>query len=484
MDPDEYVCHDALSLAALVRKGTVSAAELLECALSRADQTDSLLNAIVHRLDHVARGQVGQLKADGPFSGVPFLVKDAGAAVAGAPMTMGSRVFAGQTSDTDSTLVTRYRAAGLQIIGKTNTPELGLSFTTEPLAQGATRNPWNPSHSPGGSSGGSAAAVAAGVVPIAHGTDGAGSIRLPASHCGLFGFKPSRMRTPVGPVNGETLFGMSMAHALSRSVRDNAALLDATCGAEPGDPYAAPPRLRSYSEEAGRDPASLRIGFSAHSPTGSPVDPDCADASRRAASLCESLGHTVEEAALKYDCNAVRNAWRVIAGVSTALYLNTAEATDRSPSLCRLLEPVNAAWVRQAERYGALEFAQALNEIRSAGRAVGRSFERFDVFLTPCATTPPPPLGVLACLDNDVDAFYERFWNHGPFTAIYNVTGCPAMSVPMGNCAAGLPLGAHFGAALGQDGMLFALAGQLERARPWSYETPFARALASFSRLA
>jgi len=483
MDPDEYINHDALSLAALVRRGAVSAVELLECALSRADQTDSGLNAIVHRLDDVARVQAPQLKANGSFSGVPFLVKDAGAAVAGAPMTVGSKLFAGHTSETDSTLVTRYRAAGLQIIGKTNTPELGLSFTTEPLAQGPTHNPWNPAYSPGGSSGGSAAAVAAGVVPIAHGTDGAGSIRLPASHCGLFGFKPSRMRTPVGPVSGETLYGMSAAHAISRSVRDNAALLDATCGAEPGDPYAAPPRQRSYYEETGRDPASLRIGFSTHSPTGSPVDSECADACRRAALLCEHLGHTVEEAALEYDSNAMRNAWRVIAGVGTALFLHTTDASIDSSLPVNLLEPVNAAWVREAERHSALDFAQAVNEIRRAGRSVGRSFERFDVFLTPCAASPPPPVGLLACLDDDVNAFYERFWNHGPFTAIYNGTGCPAMSVPMGCSVDGMPLGAHFGAALGQDGMLFALAGQIERASPWSYEIPFARALGSFSRI-
>jgi amidase len=483
MDPDEYLRHDALSLAALVRTGAVSSDELLDCALRRADQTDSLLNAIVHRLDPIARAQARQLPADGPFSGVPFLVKDAGAAVAGAPMTLGSRVFAGQTSESDSTIVTRYRAAGLQIIGKTNTPELGLSFTTEPLAQGVTRNPWDPSCSPGGSSGGSAAAVAAGVVPIAHGTDGAGSIRLPASHCGLFGFKPSRMRTPVGPTNGEALYGMSTAHALSRSVRDNAALLDATCGPEPGDPYTAPPRLRSYSEEAVRDPAALRIGFSTQSPTGSAVDADCVAAGKRAALLCESLGHIVEEAALEYDSNAVRHAWRVIAGVGTAQHLHTSDAIRRSLPLSSLLEPVNAAWVRQAERYSALEFAQSIDEIRRAGRSVGRSFGRFDVFLTPCAATPPPPLGVLACRDDDVDAFYERFWNHSPFTAIYNATGCPAMSVPMGSSAGGLPVGAHFGAALGQDGLLFALAGQLERARPWSYETPFARARAPLSRV-
>jgi amidase len=479
MDPEEYASHDALSLAALVRKGAVSAAELLECALARADRTEPVLNAIAHRLDEAARAQVSSLRLEGPLAGVPFLVKDAGATVAGAPMTTGSRLFFGHTTARDSTLVSRYRAAGLQILGKTNTPELGLSFTTEPLAQGATRNPWNPSRSPGGSSGGSAAAVAAGVVPMAHASDGAGSIRLPASHCGLFGFKPSRMRNPVGPVIGEALYGLSTAHALTRSVRDSAALLDASAGAESGDPYAAPPRLSSYLSETERDLPSLRIGFSSHSPTGSPVDAECVEALRRAASVCESLGHVVEEAALEYDADAVRNAWKVIAGVSTALYVNTYDAARRGPSITELLEPVNAAWVAQAERYSAFDFAQAVNELRRAGRSVGRSFERFDVFLTPCAATPPPPLGVLACIDADVEAFYERFWNHGPFTAIYNATGCPAMSVPMGLSADGLPVGAHFGAALGEDGVLFALAAQIERARPWSFKTPFARATAS-----
>jgi amidase len=479
MDTEEYARLDALSLAALVRAGAVSPAELLECALSRADRTEPVLNAVAHRLDAAARRLLPGLPLDGAFAGVPFLVKDAGAAVAGAPLTTGSRLFFGQTSPTDSTLVKRYRAAGLQIIGKTNTPEFGLSFTTEPLAQGPTRNPWDPSRSTGGSSGGSAAAVAAGVVPFAHASDGAGSIRLPASHCGLFGFKPSRMRNPVGPVVGESLYGLSTAHALSRSVRDSAALLDATAGAEPGDPYAAAPPLRSYLSETQRDPGSLRIGFSVQSPTGSPVDAACADAARRAALLCGTLGHVVEEAMLEYDAHAVRNAWRVIAGVSTALYVNTCDAARAGAAMTGLIEPVNAAWVAQAERYGAFDFAQAVNEIRRAGRCVGRSFERFDVFLTPCAASPPPPLGVLACTDDDVDAFYDRFWSHGPFTAIYNATGCPAMSVPMGSSPEGLPVGAHFGAALGRDGVLFALAGQIERARPWSFETPFARACAS-----
>jgi amidase len=479
MDSEEYARYDALSLAALVRQGAVSASELLECALTRASRTEPVLNAIAHRLDETARAQVPHLQLKSPLSGVPFLVKDAGAAVAGAPMTTGSRLFFGHITTQDSTLVSRYRAAGLQIIGKTNTPEFGLSFTTEPLAQGATRNPWNPARSPGGSSGGSAAAVAAGIVPMAHASDGAGSIRLPASHCGLFGFKPSRMRNPVGPVIGEALHGLSTAHALSRSVRDSAALLDATAGSESGDPYAAPGPKGPYLRETERDPPTLRIGFSTRSPIGSPVDAECAEAARRAASLCESLGHVVTEAALEYDADAVRNAWRIIAGVSTALYVNTYDAARRGPSITGLVEPVNAAWVAQAERYSAFDFAQAVNELRRAGRSVGRSFERFDVFLTPSAATPPPQLGVLACIDADVDAFYERFCSHSPFTAIYNATGCPAMSVPMGFCADGLPVGAHFGAALGQDGVLFALAAQIERARPWSFKTPFARATAS-----
>lgn len=472
MTPDEYVKHDACSLAALIRRGEAQADEVLKWAIVCAERAEPSLHAIAHWLD------AAPPVPDGPFTGVPFLVKDTGTAVAGAPMTSGSRLFADNRSDADSTLVSRYRAAGLVLMGKTNTPELGLSFTTEPLAQGPTRNPWNLARSPGGSSGGSAAAVAAGIVPMAHASDGAGSIRLPAAHCGLFGFKPSRMRNPVGPMIGEALSGMSAAHCVSRSVRDSAALLDASAGAEPGDPYAAPPAARGFLAETLQDPPRLRIGFSTKVPGGTALHPDCAAAAERAALLCEALGHVVEEAALDYDAAALKAAWRTIAGVNAALGVRAQLQAHPQLSADTGLEPVNRAWMAQAAATSAFDYAEAVNEIRRAGRRTGRSFAQFDVFLTPCAAAPAPLLGELACIDDDVDAFNDRFWAHGPFTAIYNANGCPAMSVPMGFCADGLPVGAHFGAALGQDGILFALAAQIERAQPWSFEIPFARVLA------
>ncbi len=477
MTPHDYVRHDATSLAALIARGDVTAREVLECAIACADRADPALHAIAHRLDAAARDQAASVP-NGPFSGVPFLVKDTGTPVAGAPMTSGSLLFAGTRSEADSTLVARYRAAGLVLMGKTNTPELGLSFTTEPLAQGASRNPWDLMRSPGGSSGGSTAAVAAGIVPMAHASDGAGSIRVPAAHCGLFGFKPSRMRNPVGPVMGEGLAGLSSAHCVSRSVRDSAALLDASAGAEPGDPYAAPRAARSFLAETQQDPPRLRIGVSTKVPTGTALEPCCTEAIFRAARHCEALGHIVEEAALDYDAEALKAAWRTIAGVNAALGVRAQLAAHPELSAETGLEPVNRAWMAQAAEISAFAYAEAINEIRRAGRRTGRSFARFDVFLTPCTSSPAPRLGELACIDDDVDAFYDRFWAHGPFTAIYNANGCPAMTVPMGFSPEGLPVGAHFGAALGQDGILFALAAQIERVQPWSFDIPFARVLA------
>ncbi len=475
MRPDEYARLDACALGALIGDKQVKASEVLECAIARASLADTHLHAIAHRLDAAAERQLAALP-QGPLAGIPFLVKDTGAAIAGAPITSGSRLFADSRSDADSTLVARYRAAGLVFLGKTNTPELGLSFTTEPLAQGPTRNPWDTSRSPGGSSGGSAAAVAAGIVPLAHASDGAGSIRLPAAHCGLFGFKPTRARNPVGPAIGEALSGMSSAHCVSRSVRDSAALLDASAGPEQGDPYAAPIAARPFLAETQQDPPRLRIGFSTQVPTHTALDPDCAAAAERAARLCEALGHTVEEAALDYDAEALKSAWRSITGVNAAIGVRARLQARPDLSAEDGLEPVNRAWMAQAEKITALAYAEAVNEIRRAGRRTGASFARFDIFLTPCAASPAPKLGELACIDDDVDAFYDRFWSHGPFTAIYNANGCPAMTVPMGLSAKNLPVGAHFGAALGKDGLLFALAAQIERAHPWSYEIPFSHA--------
>jgi amidase len=467
---DEYRKYDAIGLAALIRGCEVTPVELLACAIAAIEATQSTLNTVVHPLFEAARQSLTGLP-QGPFAGVPYLLKDSAITLAGAPMSGGSALFRGNVSAADSTHAARLRAAGLVMVGKTNTPELGMSFTTEPLATGVTHNPWDLARSPGGSSGGAAAAVAAGIVPAAHASDGAGSIRVPAAHCGLFGFKPSRMRNPVGPEEGEALAGLSAAHCITRSVRDSAALLDATAGPEPGDPYMVASPSRPFLAELEADPPNLRIALSVRSPLGTPVDPSCVDAATEAAHLCERLGHAVEIAEPSYDAVAIKAAWRVLATVAAASqvaeYGRRASIAD---PLARL-EPVNAAWLAAAPAIGAADYAAALQHLRRAGRAMGQFFQRFDVLITPTTAELPQPLGVLACRDADFDAFYDRFWQHGPFTAIFNATGSPAMSVPLGE-AGGLPVGVQFAAALGRDSLLYGLAGQLERAAPWGHRRP------------
>ncbi len=467
-----YEDHDATGLAALVRDGEVTADELLDAALSRIARHEPTLHALVHRFEDLARRAIVDGLPEGPFTGVPFVLKNTGFEMAGTVLSTGSNLFRDNVSARDGTLVARYKAAGLVILAKSNTPEFALSFTTEPAAFGPSRNPWNPELSPGGSSGGSTAAVAAGYVPMANTSDGAGSTRLPASHCGLFGFKPSRMVNPLGPAVVEAIAGMSTPHAASWSVRDNAALLDATAGPDIGDPYVSPPRAESYLAHVGRDPSPLRIGFTPDSPLGTPVDAQCRRVAQEAAELCEALGHHVEPCEAGYDAHALKAAWRVIVGVNVAAGV---EARGKALGLAQpldLLEPVNAEWVEEARRLPATAYLGAVNTLHQTARALGRFFQRFDVLLSPTAGELPPPLGRLAGAGKRLDAFYDAFWAHAPFTCAFNAAGFPAMSVPLGQSEEGLPVGAHFGAALGRDGMLFSLAGQLERARPWFGRRP------------
>jgi amidase len=388
-------------------------------------------------------------------------------------MTSGSALMRGQVSAADSTLVTRQKAAGLVILGKTNTPELALSFTTEPAAQGVTRNPWSLDHGPGGSSGGSAAAVAGGVVPFAHASDGAGSIRVPASHCGLVGFKPSRMRIPTGPENPEPIMGMSGIHCVSRSVRDSAALMDATHGPDIGDPYGVPPPARPFLEETRQDPRPLVIGLATAAPLGTPVDPACRSVAEAAAAFLETLGHRVALIAPDYDAMAMKAAWETLVTTSAAAGVRAFARAAGIADPFGLLEPVNAAWLSGADRFSAFDYAAAIATLRQCGRAFGRTFADCDILLTPAVAEPPPLLGVMAGADGDPAAFYDQFCRHSPFTAVYNGTGCPAVSLPFALSAEGLPIGIQLGAAFGQDGLLFALAAQIERARPWRYDTPF-----------
>tara|TARA_Y100000815_G_scaffold224798_1_gene212155 strand:+ start:2247 stop:3689 length:1443 start_codon:yes stop_codon:yes gene_type:complete len=469
----EYDTLDATALAGLIRAGEVSAREVFETALARIAALEPMLNAIVHPHYDLAEADLQAGLPDGPFTGVPFLIKNTGFAVRGMELSTGSRLFAGAVDQADGTLAARYRRAGLVLLGKSNTPEFALSFATEPREYGATRNPWSLEHGPGGSSGGSAAAVAAGLVPFANSSDGAGSTRLPAAHTGLFGFKPSRMRNPLGPVAVEAIAGMSTPHALTRSVRDSAALLDATAGADQGDPYAQPKQECSFLGSVARAPGPLRIGLTLDSPLGTPVDPQIRARCLEAARLMENLGHEVEEVAdAGYDAQALKTAWRVIPGVNVAAAVLARGRALGLDDPAAALEPVNEEWVREGMGLSGMDYLAAVNRLHQTARDLGRFFARFDILMSPASAELPPKIGEMASTTPGLDAFYDRFWAHSPFTCAFNASGFPAMSLPFGQSAQGLPVGVQFGAALGGDNLLFALAGQIERAAPWAHLRP------------
>ncbi len=461
---------DATAQATLVRRGEVSAEELVEAAIRTIETLNPALNAVVATMYAEARaGLRTGLPDAAPFTGVPFLVKDLRAACAGTPMTSGSRFLRGFVPDYDSEFVARAKRAGLTVLGKTSTPELGIQPTTEPRLFGACRNPWDRGRSPGGSSGGSAAAVASGMVPVAHANDGGGSIRIPASCCGLFGLKPTRGRTTLAP--DDDVGGLVAEHAVTRSVRDSAALLDAVSGPAPGDPYFAPPPERPFLQEVGADPGVLRVAFSAVAPPGGPLHEDCAAAAREAAALCADLGHEVEETAPEFDAGAVTRAFEVIwaagaaAGVDgAALLLGRRPEPDE-------LEPLTWALYERGRSTSAPEHLLAVATLRRAARGVAAFFTRYDVWLTPTLAEPPAPLGAFDTPEDPLRGF-ERGSEYTPFAAVCNVTGQPAMSVPLYWNEVGLPFGVHFAGRYGDEGTLFRLAAQLEEARPWAGRRP------------
>lgn len=468
----EYADYDGLGLADLIRRREISAPEVLETAIALCERGNPELNAVVHPAYEMARQQLRDGLPDAPFAGVPMLVKNTGFEVSGQLLSSGSRLFSEVVSAQDSTLIARYRRAGLLLLGKSNTPELALSFTTEPLAYGATRNPWDLQRSPGGSSGGSAAAVAAGWLPLANASDGAGSTRVPASHCGLFGFKPSRMRNPLGPTAVEAIAGMSTPHALSWSVRDSAALLDASAGADCGDPYAAPASASSYLQAVSQPLRPLRIGLITQSPLGNAVDGEILQVVNHAAALCSALGHEVEPAVCRYDAEALMRAWRIILGVNVANGISGFAAARGIDDPLAALEPVNQQWILEGLNWRGTDYLWAVNQLHAMARAMGQFFSQYDILLSPVTSATAPLLGEMRGDTEDLDGFYQRFWQHGPFTCVFNASGCPAMSVPLGMSASGLPIGVHFGAAFGDETTLFALAGQLEREQPWFTRRP------------
>lgn len=488
----EYDQYDGLGLAGLVREGQVSVAELCAEAITRIETLNPSLNAVVTPLYEQARAAAAA-PAEGPFAGVPLLVKDLGYAVAGVPLTEGSRALAGFVPDHDSELVLRIRATGALICGKTNTPEFGLLAITEPELFGPCRNPWDPELTPGGSSGGSAAAVAAGMVPLAAGGDGGGSIRIPSAYCGLFGLKPSRGRTPTGPDHGQLWQGAVVDHVLTRSVRDSAAMLDATCGPEPGSPYVIAPPARPYSEELEHDPAPLKVALCTDSPLGTEVHPHCQRAAVEAGLLLRELGHEVEEAAPPIDGSA-------LAGSYLAMYFGevAARLAALEPVLGRKagpgdVEPLTFTLALLGRTFSAGYMTENLHRWGEAGRAMGRFFQRYDLYLTPTTALPPARIGELAPAGAEaimlkvvnalrlgrllkaaglVDGMAARALARTPFTQLANLCGLPAMSVPLYQGPDGLPHGAQFVAPFGREDLLLSLAAQLERARPWFARRP------------
>lgn len=463
---DEYLKHDALGLADKVRKGEVTAAELLELAIARTEQVNPSLNPVVEKLYDRARAISRQANSKGPFAGVPFLLKDLGIALQGTITTQGSVFYKDWKADYTSTLAQRHEQAGLIIFGKTASPEFGGTATTESTLFGLTRNPWDPSRSSGGSSGGASTAIAVGILPLAHASDGGGSIRIPASCCGLFGLKPTRARTPAGPRTLAPANGLSIAHAISRSVRDSAALLDATHGIEHGSPFAAPCPEHPYLQEVGRDPGRLRIAVVATPITHSPVHADCLTALHDAARLCEQLGHHVEEASLPVDPRNFFGAYGILSAAGNVALVQAREKMLGRSVREGELEPLIWERYQQSRQIDAQQFIQAQNTVQKISRDVALFMDAFDIVLTPTLATPPVKLGEMS-LSRDRAGYEQAAISASAFTMLYNATGQPAMSVPLFWNAEGLPIGSMFAARFGEEGTLFRLAGQLEQARPW-----------------
>ena len=465
----EYAACDGVELAELVASQQVSADEVLESALAAVELVNAEVDAVVDLFPELVRGRHTQ----GPLAGVPVLLKDLRVKMAQTRTTHGSRLWIDDEPATeDDEIVRRFQAAGLVPFGKTNSPELGFNITTEPAVFGPTRNPWDVTRSAGGSSGGAAAAVATGMVPIAHASDGGGSIRIPSSCCGVFGLKPSRGRTPCGPGTGDVWNGLSLEHVITRSVRDSARILDLISAPAPGDPYAARDwgvSMESIVSQPER--GALTIAFSTRASSGVDVDPDCRAAVERTVEQLQSAGHRIVERDVAFPAEELAWAFRVVSGAHAMV-----DVQDR----CRALgiEPPGAleAGVRLRVAHGldntAADYARALGSMQRIGRAVGEVFEGFDAHVTPTVAKVPQPLGHFDANGTDMAEFQARVWEYIPFTAIYNVTGQPAMSVPVHASSEGLPVGVQIAAKLGREDILFALAAQLEQSDLWVRRQP------------
>jgi amidase len=472
MDQD-LAWRDATELAALVATKEVEPLELVDAAIERIERLNPQLNAVIFELFDRARDEARGTLPDGPFRGVPFVLKDFLAELEGTPFAEGTALAGAYRSTHTQELTRRYLAAGFVVCGKTNAPEFGILPTTEPHRFGPTRNPWDPTRTAGGSSGGTAAAVASGMVPLGHGNDGGGSIRIPASTCGLFGLKPTRGRNSVAPGFGDLYGGLVCEHVLTRSVRDSAAVLDATHGPVPGDPYAAPAlRGPSFLAATQRDPARLRVGVVTAAPTGAAVDPECAAAVRAAAALCERLGHDVDEVTVQLDADrfigdfinvwAAGNAW-------TLAWWERRVGRTVAPGD---LEPLTAALCELGQLVTAAGYLSHIESLQRQTRDVSALFEDHDVVLTPTLAELPVELGTFDSPEGAPLEGLLRAAAFTPFTPLFNVTGQPAASVPLATSATGLPIGIQLAARLGDEETILALSAQLERAEPWAQRRP------------
>lgn len=489
----EYDQYDAVGLAKLVREKKISPAELCEEAINRIEKLNPILNAVINPMFDMGRETVTKSLPDGPFTGVPFLLKDLISAYSGVKLTSGCRAYKDYIPDYDSELVKRFKKSGLIALGKTNTPEFGLMGITEPELYGPTRNPWNIEHTPGGSSGGSAAAVASGMVPMASGGDGGGSIRIPSAFCALFGLKPTRGRTPTGPKYGELWQGAAIEHVLTRSVRDNAAMLDTICGADVGAPYIIKPPERPYTDEINCETGSLKIAFNTESPLGTGTHEYCKEAVLQTAKLLQDLGHNVEEARPELDGIKLANSYFTLYFGEIAADIELARSVLKKKVSRSDFEIATWFFGQLGHHYSAFDFVRSMREWDIAARVMGQFHLKYDLYLTPTVAAPPAKvgellpksyekvamkilsvlnLGKLAKASGMVNQIAIQTLAKTPFTQLANFTGQPAMNVPLQWDKKGMPCGVQFIAPFGDEAILFRLASQLEKIKPWFNKRP------------
>ncbi len=489
----KYEKYDGVGLAELVQKKEVKPIELVEEAISRIENLNPRLNAVIHKMYDIAMEAAEKDLPNGPFKGVPFLLKDLLAAYAGVPMRSGSRFNQDFIPDYDSEIVKRFKAAGVIIVGKTNTSEYGLAPVTEPELFGSTNNPWNLSRTTGGSSGGSAASVSACIVPLAHGNDVGGSIRIPASCCGVIGLKPTRGRNPFGPNLGNTWHGFLCDHVLTRSVRDSAAMLDATAGPEVGTPYFVPPPSRPFIDEVGTDPGKLRIAFTSKPFLPGVVYEDCVQGLKMTIKVCQELGYEVEEATPQIDGEAFAKAFLTMGCAEIKTDIEEAERIFGRKATFKDFEPATWAAGLLGRQVKTAELSKSLRLLRSSAGKIGQFFEKYDVLMTPTLAKPPlltgslNPRGMQAIILKfigrlnagnflstlgGIDALANQAFQFIPYTPLFNATGQPAMSVPLYWNEEGLPIGMQFIGRYGDEATLFRLASQFEAAIPWFNRRP------------